>query len=53
MTLQEMCDYVTRNFYDDPEGRIMLKTCNKKLNVKGLNYLLKRFYEFAKSNEIH
>jgi hypothetical protein len=48
MTLQELCDFITNNFYDDYHGRIILKNKNKVLNVKGLNYLLKKFYKRSK-----
>lgn len=48
MTLQESCNYITKNFYDDSQGRIILKSTGKRLNVEGLNYLLKKFYKFAK-----
>lgn len=57
MTLQESCNYITKNFYDDSQGRIILKSTGKRLNVEGLNYLLKKFYKFAKEkildNEIY
>lgn len=39
MTLQEWCDFITSNFYDDYQGRIILKNKNKVLNVKGLKYM--------------
>lgn len=48
MVLQELCDFITNNFYDDYHGRIILKNKNKVLNVKGLNYLLKKFYKCSK-----
>ena len=48
MTLQEWCDFITSNFYDDYQGRIILKNKNKVLNVKGLNYLLRKFFEQSK-----
>lgn len=56
MTLQELCDFITNNFYDDYQGRIILKTNNTILNVRGLNYLLRKFYEYSKEHikdEIH
>ena len=48
MVLQELCDFITNNFYDDYYGRIILKNKDKILNVKGLNYLLKKFYKYSK-----
>lgn len=48
MTLQELCDFVTSNFYNDSIGRIILKDKNRVLSVEGLNYLLKKFYKCSK-----